>query len=236
MSPIYKIVKRLFSKKKRGVNAEFLGEQYKIEIKDPSLYDLAATHRSSGTSEDNERLELLGDAVLDLVVADHLFHAYPELDEGQLTKLKSKMISRDQLIHIAKMEGLSDSLVFSKQKDLDPELIIGNVLEAIYGAMYLEQGFAIVKDRAVQMFNRTCDMNALFRDLHDPKSMLLEWSQKLKKNIKYEVEPHNSNTFRAKVSVDGRAIGEGFGSSKKRAEKDASRIALGILETLDEEE
>lgn len=229
MSPIYRIVKRLFSKKKRGANADFLGELYQIEIKDPALYDLAATHRSSGTEQDNERLELLGDAVLDLVVADYLFRAYPDLDEGKLTMLKSKMISRDHLIQIAKSEGLVDSLVFTKQRDLNPDLIIGNVLEAIYGAMYLEQGFAIVKDRAIQMFKRTCDTDELLKDLYDPKSQILEWSQKEKKNIRFRIEALGSGEFLAKVTVDGEFVADGLGTSKKRAEKQAARNAMNLL-------
>lgn len=207
-------------------NERFLEKQFEIRIKDFSQYELALTHRSYSSNKDNERLELLGDAVLDLIVADFIYCHFPEMDEGLMTKLKSKFISRENLIEIATKEGLIDGLELNKQKDLEEKLIIGNVLEAIVGAIYIDQGYDIAKDRAIRMFERSSPVEQLLGDLHDPKSQLLEWAQKNKKDIRFTIDTKGRNYFEAQLFIDQELIATGVGKSKKKSEKDAARSAI----------
>lgn len=190
---------------------------------------MATTHRSACIKPDNERLELLGDAVLDLIAADYLYRCFPQMDEGRLTKLKAKLISRVQLRRIAELDGLVREIEITKQHDLDARLIIGNVLEAIFGAIYLDQGYNISRDRAVLMFDRHCDLNELIDDLEDPKSQLLEWSQREKNPLRFQLEERSEGRFEAHVFVGDEHIASGGGRSKKKAEKVAAKQALMTL-------
>jgi len=209
-----------------STNKAFLEDCFSIRIKQFNQFELALTHRSHSAGADNERLELLGDAVLDLIVADYIYHRFQEMDEGLLTKLKSKFISRDNLIAIATKEGLTEGLNLSKQKDLEQELIIGNVLEAIFGAMYIDQGYEICRNRAIRMFERSSPVEELLADLHDPKSQLLEWAQKCKKEVRFVIDPKGRDRFEARLFLDEDFISKGIGKSKKKSEKNAARQAI----------
>lgn len=222
---------RLFFSRRNSAstNLTFLESRFNIRIKDSTQYDLALIHRSYTSEEDNERLELLGDAVLDLIVADYIFHSFPEMDEGLLTKLKSKFISRENLIEIANKEGLTEELEIERQKDLDQELIIGNVLEALFGAMYMDQGYEIARDRAIRMFERSSPVEGLIKDLHDPKSQLLEWAQKYKREIRFAIDSKGRDEFQARLYLDEQLIAKGLGKTKKKSEKEASRRAIEDL-------
>ncbi|NND94414.1 MAG: ribonuclease III [Flavobacteriales bacterium] len=211
-------------------NLLFITKCFDLRLNESKHYQLALIHRSSPGAENNERLELLGDAVLDLIVADYLFHNFPELNEGELTKLKAKLISREQLNQIGHEIGLVENLNLEKQKDLDPSLLIGNVLEAIFGAVYLDQGYQKTKQVAVKMFEQTCDIRTLSENLHDAKSLLLEWSQKARKNIRIKIHPEENENFRAKIYIGETLIAQGEGRSKKRAEKNAARKALKVID------
>jgi ribonuclease-3 len=215
-------------------NIKAIEEIFDLKIKDTSLYHLSLVHRSSSIeSADNERLELLGDAVLDLVVVDHLYRLFPDLDEGKLTKLKSKIVSREHLSALAIQLGLVERLSLVKQKELSPELLIGNVLEAIFGAIYLEQGFEIAQLRALKMIEDHIGLDSLFVDLVDAKSKLLEQAQKNKWNIVFSVKEESRESeyrFSARVKYGDRILGQGKGSSKKKAEKSAAAQALKTLQ------
>ncbi len=216
-------------------NKRFLEKQFEIRIKDFQQYELALTHRSHTSEKDNERLELLGDAVLDLIVADYIYRQFPEMDEGLLTKLKSKFISRENLIDIARKEGLIEGLDLYKQKDLEQKVIIGNVLEAIFGAIYIDQGYDIAKDRAINMFQRSSPVEHLLSDIHDPKSQLLEWAQKQKMAIRFAIDAKGRDRFEARLYLDQELIATGTGKSKKKSEKDAARIAIERMNIVEED-
>ncbi|NNC83504.1 MAG: ribonuclease III [Flavobacteriales bacterium] len=226
-------LKGVFRQRDLSHNIRFLNQRFNIRIKDQRLYDLALVHRSSAENKDNERLELLGDAVLDLIVADFLYKDFPTLNEGELTKLKAKIISRDQLNSIGHQYGLVDELELVKQKDLDPSLIIGNVLEAIFGAMYLDQGYTLTHRAAIAMFKETCDVPLMLENLHDAKSLLLEWSQKKKKALNFRVRPKPDGRFKASIYIGDMLIAQGEGRSKKKAEKEAAKRALAVIEILE---
>jgi len=233
MSFISRLMQRLSKKEDLGQNIQVLQKTFDIVINNSAPYELALTHRSATKGDDNERLELLGDAVLDLVVADHLYVQYPNLDEGKLTKLKAKLVSRERLSGLAINLGLNKNLMITRQRDLEVELIIGNVLEAIFGAMYLEQGFEVSKARAMKMMNDHVIIDTLLLDLVDAKSKLLELAQKKRWNISFVVreEPRSSDMkFSATVKWDERILGTGKGNSKKKAEKEASVHALETIQ------
>ncbi len=230
MTSVLSRIKNLFlGRNKVSNNISFIEGQFEIRTKDSTQYDLALMHRSNATAQDNERLELLGDAVLDLIVADYIFQRFPEMDEGFLTKLKSKFISRENLIEIARKEGLSTELDIAKQKDLDQDLIIGNVLEALFGAMYLDQGYEISRDRAIQMFERSSPVEGLLNDLHDPKSQLLEWAQKNKIQVRFAIDAKGRARFETRLYLDEELVAKGSGRSKKNSEKEAARRAIEEL-------
>ena len=230
MSRLLSWIKHFFSKRTSvSTNMSFVESRFDIQIKDSTQYDLALIHRSYTSGEDNERLELLGDAVLDLIVADYIFQGFPEMDEGLLTKLKSKFISRENLIEIANKEGLTEGLEIERQKDLDQELIIGNVLEALFGAMYMDQGYDIARDRAIRMFERSSPVEGLIKDLHDPKSQILEWAQKYKREIRFAIDNKGRDEFQARLYLDEQLIAKGLGKTKKKSEKEASRRAIEDL-------
>lgn len=214
-------------------NIAFLQETFDIKIGNRVLFDKALIHRSAALELDNERLELLGDAVLDLCVAHHLHDRYPHLKEGALTKLKSKLVSRERVQTLAIEMGLAEHLQLVKQKDLNPELIIGNVFEAIWGAMYLDQGFECTKDRVIRILTAKIDTDLLLEDLLDAKSKLLELAQKQRWDIRLHVteQPRTSSyRFKAEVRYGSDLVGIGHGNSKKQAEKEASTEALHVLQ------
>ncbi len=189
-------------------------------------------HCSVTDKKNNERLEYLGDAVLDLIVADILYKEYPDLNEGQLTKLKSKLVSRDNFRKLAIALNMHTDLPIQKQKDLEAEKIIGNVLEAVFGAMYYDQGYEVTKDRATNMFRTHCSMEEMIENMVDPKSSLLEWAQKHKRRLKFqmkEIPNLKGPRFQAEVLLDGQPLCKGEGSSKKRAQMSASRKAMEEL-------
>jgi ribonuclease-3 len=224
---------RLFRTTQVSGNISFIQETFDIKVGNSLLFDKAFTHRSAALERDNERLELLGDAVLDLCVAHHLHDRYPHLKEGALTKLKSKLVSRERVQTLAIEMGLAQHLELVKQKDLDPELIIGNVFEAIWGAMYLDQGFECTKERVIRILTAKMDTDALLEDLLDAKSKLLELAQKERLDIRIHVseQPRTSPyRFKAEVKLESDLVGVGHGNSKKKAEKEASIEALRVLE------
>ena len=164
---------------------------------------------------------------------DHLYRCFPELDEGKLTKLKSKIVSREHLSALAIRIGLTERLTLMKQKEISPELLIGNVFEAIFGAMYLEQGFDTARRKALEIIEKEVHLEGLLVNLVDSKSLLLEIAQKNRWNITFHVreEPKDAeHKFMAKVKKNNIVIGEGRGNSKKKAEKEASAHALQTLQ------
>ncbi len=202
-----------------------------------NLYKLALLHKSKNKNESNERLEYLGDAVLNLIVAEYLFKKYPFKDEGFLTKIRSKIVSRDSLNDLGRKVGLKELINFKNVDEFSKNYksIFGDALEAIIGAVYLDVGFEycqeyIVKNIIIPYYN----FDELVNKTHNFKSKILEWSQKEKKLIKFSTKKiilkNNSSQFESILIIDNKEISKGFGNNKKDAEKDASRLACKKLE------
>ena len=202
-----------------------------------NLYKLALLHKSKNKNESNERLEYLGDAVLNLIVAEYLFKKYPFKDEGFLTKIRSKIVSRDSLNDLGRKVGLKELINFKNVDEFSKNYksIFGDALEAIIGAVYLDVGFEycqeyIVKNIIIPYYN----FDELVNKTHNFKSKILEWSQKEKKLIKFSTKKitlkKNSSQFESILIIENKEISKGFGNNKKDAEKDASRLACKKLE------
>jgi len=213
---------------------------------DETLLERALTHRSAiqngiTNTNSNERLEFLGDSVLGLIVTDELFHSFPDKTEGELTRVKSHIVSREILAHEAKRIGLGKYLILGcgeeRSGGRDRHSILSNTFEALLGALYLDGGI----DHARMFIKRFLvkDLNRFFkRKFHaNYKSWLLEHVQgEGKKNPMYRVlkesGPDHKKIFTVEVSVLGEILGRGQGLSKKKAEQAAAYEAvkkLGLL-------
>lgn len=209
---------------------------------DLSLYKTALTHRSvrEGADENNERLEYLGDAVLSALIADYLFKRYPYKEEGFLTEMRSKMVNRQQLNEIAVRMGLKKITLYNKTDgSLKVSQIFGNTLEALVGAVYLDQGYKKtirwVKDRIIlpHMF-----MDDLENLEINHKNKLYGWANKNGKVLEFEtLDEHLENgrrLFTIAAVVDGINIAVGKAFNKKDASQIAAQLAvekLGITGT-----
>ena len=208
---------------------------YPVKI---NLYTHAFTHKSSsiklsdGSLVNNERLEFLGDAILDAVITDYLFKIYPEKDEGFLTQLRSKVVKRKNLDYLAKKFNLQDFLVTDIDKSNKMKHVFGNAFEAFLGALYLERGYKFSKRYIIKhILKLYVDLSILEKTETDFKSRIIEWAQKNKREIQFESyeEYHNNGKiqhFVSQVSIENEILGKGLGESKKDSEQKAAKEAL----------
>ena len=205
------------------------------------LYKLALIHKSAsivldnGQHINNERLEFLGDAVLECVSSDYLFIEFPDKNEGFLTQLRSKMVSRQTLNEVAKRIGLDDYVITHSSNNLSQKHIYGDAFEAMMGAIYLDQGYDFVNRLLInRIFVDYIKVGSLLESETDFKSRLIEWCQKNHHTIHF-VTSHDktySSThpfFYSKVLIDNMEVGYGAGDSKKEAEQRAAHsVSLGL--------
>jgi len=206
-----------------------------------SLYQLAFVHKSASGNIfknhqiNNERLEYLGDAILDSVVAEYLYHKFPDKDEGFLTQMRSKIVNRENLNTIAVKLGISN-LVVSRVSNENHRSIYGDALEALIGAMYLEMGFQKTKRLILERFvQNNISIVKLLETETDFKSRIIEWGQKHKKSVNFTSyeefdEGQNGMVFISHLIVVDEIMGRGMGVSKKDAEQNAARQALQLIE------
>ncbi|HLP93424.1 MAG: ribonuclease III [Chitinophagales bacterium] len=202
------------------------------------LFKLAFFHKSTFNSKDyaianNERLEFLGDAVLSTIVGEYLFKKYPNSDEGFLTKMRSKIVKRNSLDEIADRMGLDLFLANYNQTRLSKSML-GNALEALVGAVYIEQGYEGTKTFVVRrILRKYLDIHELEGFDDNYKSQLLEWCQKNGRQIEYKVvakyKSEKRDKFKVAVFVDGRKVGTADDFNKKSAEQLASERAMTVL-------
>ncbi|MBN1158821.1 MAG: ribonuclease III [Bacteroidales bacterium] len=212
----------------------FLPRHYK-------LYQLAFVHKSASqivfnnVKVNNERLEFLGDAILDSLIAEFLFHRFPDKDEGFLTRMRSKIVNRDNLNLIAIKLGISN-VVISKTANDNHRSIFGDALEALLGALYLDKGYnrtkKLVTERIIQ---NHINVNKLLDTETDFKSRIIEWAQKNKKTINFtnfeeSDDQSHAPLFTAHLIIGDEIMGRGSGNSKKEAEQNAARQALQFIE------
>jgi len=223
------IIAGLFSLNKKFSNKVYhLTGFYPINAQ---LYHLAFLHSSlaSESNMSNERLEYLGDAVLSLVVADYLFLKFPFRDEGYLTDLRSKMVSRNNLNNIAFKMGIEEMLQYNKSDSfLSRKSISGNALEALIGAVYLDHGYIGAKQFIMRkLVAQHMDIEDLEASEFNYKSKILEWGQKNDVKIDFvvleEKRTLRHSLYKIALMVDGNESGIGQDTSKKNAEKKAAK-------------
>lgn len=212
--------------------SDYLQRHFGFSTKNPHLYKQALRHSSSvpkGASAEmrsNERLEFLGDAVLDIIVADYLYKAHPNKSEGELTKMKAKIVSRRMLNSIGDKLEIAQHLEARLGKQPIHSAMVGNALEALIGAMYLDKGFSFTFETMLVLLKEN-GIDKKVHDVTDFKSKLHEWSQKKRKTLSFEVEsesPEGGNARYVMVAlINGEIRGRGKGKSKKVAEQYAAR-------------
>ena len=198
------------------------------------LYKLALIHKSAslvledGRAINNERLEFLGDAVIEAVTSDYLFIEYPDRDEGFLTQLRSKIVSRQSLNVLAVNIGLDRHVISNGSTSVTQKHIYGDAFEAMIGAVYLDQGYEFVNRLLInRIYFRHLSLDELTESETDFKSRLIEWCQKNRHKIVFRTgydKEYSANhpVFYSTVLVDGMEVGHGSGDSKKEAEQHAA--------------
>jgi len=182
----------------------------------------------------NERLEFLGDAILDAVISEHLFKFFPAKNEGELTQARSKLVSRDHLNTLAEqlnIEPLIETRLNDHQK---VKSLLGNTLEALIGAVYLDQGYDRTKAFIInRLLHDFVELEEIDDVIISYTSKIYEWVQKEKKEIRFIQEeakgPLHRPEFYAKVIIDGEEIAQGRGDTKKKAKEECARQAYELL-------
>ena len=210
--------------------------------RDIKLYRLAMIHRSRPVKQangrwcNNERLEFLGDAVLNNVVADFLYQTYPNKREGFLTSTRAKIVQRESLNRIGESLHLDQQMRALSRTTSHNSYICGNALEALVGAVYLDQGHKRCRRFIInRLIKKFFDLNDLVKTEQNFKSRLIEWAQKCHVPISYElVETHtdanNNPIFRTAIILAGIFASDADGYTKKESHQLASRKALERLE------
>lgn len=218
-----------------------------VTFKNTSLLEQSLIHRSylNETSQElssNERLEFLGDALIGLAVADDLYWRFPELQEGDLTKLRAAVVCRDSLAEVARSLDLGDYLYLGRGEEQGGgrkrERNLACVFEALIGAVLLDKGYDVARELLLKLLRAAIDQAAEQLDVMDYKSKLQELIQ-LRQQVTptYRVVktagPDHDREYSVEVVAAGVAIGMGLGKSKQQAEKEAARAALEKLNAED---
>lgn len=209
---------------------------------DIQVYQQAFLHKSSLVEDDNgkhinnERLEFLGDAILDAIIADIVYKHFPNKREGYLTNTRSKIVKRETLNHIALELGLDKLVKYTTKVNSHNNYIYGNALEALIGAVYLDQGYERCYDFIHRVFiQRFINIDTIARKEMNFKSHLIEWSQKNKLEVTFNIiESFNDNdgnpVFQTAVILAGDIqMGIGIGYTKKESQQNASQMAIKKL-------
>lgn len=208
----------------------------------PELYHLALIHKSAANKIynnpklNNERLEFLGDAVLDSIVAEHLYKVFPDRDEGFLTQLRSKIVNRETLKRISLKLGIGN-MVISKVANENHKAVYGDALEAIIGAIYLDKGYRRTKSFVLtRIIDYHINIKKLSKTEIDFKSRIIEWGQKNKKEISFTCREDTTTNQKIPVFIShllifDKIVGMGSGYSKKEAEQNAAKQALANIES-----
>lgn len=212
------------------------------------LYKLALIHKSAsvelddGSHINNERLEFLGDAVIESITSDYLFIEFPDRDEGFMTQIRSKIVSRQSLNGIASKIGLDRYVISNAAGNMSQKHIYGDAFEAMMGAIYLDKGYDFANRLLInEIFGRYLSLDDVLRSETDFKSRLIEWCQKKHYSIEFRTDHDRASSsshpgFHSVVYVDGIAVGHGTGDSKKEAEQHAAySVSQGAPQSLDDE-
>jgi len=205
---------------------------------DIRIYEQAFLHKSSSLKSENgkwinnERLEFLGDAILDAIVADIVYHAFDGKKEGFLTNTRSKIVQRESLNRMALNLGIDKLIVISSRNRSHNSYIYGNALEALIGAIYIDQGYQVchkfVEDKIITPY---INLTQIAKKEVNFKSKLIEWSQKYKILIEFNLiesftDNNNNPVFQTQVLISGQSAGVGIGYSKKESQQNAAKVAM----------
>jgi ribonuclease-3 len=221
----------------------FLGMKKILGFKPKNLeiYQKAFVHRSANRKDkagfpmNYERLEFLGDAMLGTIISKHLYSKVPDGDEGYLTKMRSKIVSREHLNELGKDLNLIDFVESRIPKSRFGDNIHGNVFEALVGAIYLDRGYKFcekfINNRIIEPY---VDIEQLEGKVISYKSLVIEWCQKQKRSFNYDIYEDTGNDvikhFAVKLSIGGKIVAKARATSKKKAEERASKRAYFALQ------
>lgn len=214
----------------------------KIQFKNKDVLQVALTHSSFayeiGSNEFNEKLEFLGDSVLGVVITAFIYDNYPKLQEGGLAKLRANLVRAETLADVAGEIGIGDFILIGRGAEQSGgrrnASILADCVEAIIGAIFLDQGYAKTRDWVIELFRDRIAERGSQKELGDPKTTLQEvtmdkWSTLPDYDIVQEAGPAHRPSFSAAVSIKGTVYGRGNGRSKKQAEQVAAKEALEQL-------
>ena len=222
--------------------AQAIEERVGYRFRNPALLETALTHHSlapASGSHNNEKLEFLGDAVLDLAVSDLLMQQFPRHQEGDISKLRASLVNTRVLAAKARALGLGEAILLGKGEEKsggrEKDSILAAAYEALVGAIYLDRGFAAVRRVLARQFAADLKARAGIA-VEDCKTQLQEITQKLFKatptyTLVRESGPDHAKSFASQISIGGRILGRGEGKSKKSAEQAAAMEALRALRT-----
>ena len=220
-------------------NISLLEKEINYEFKKKSLLEEALTHSSYANERDlkcNERMEFLGDSVLSVISAEFLYRKFPDMPEGQLSKLRSSLVCTASLSGFARQIGLGDYLRLGKGEILtggnNRSSILEDAFEALIAAIYLDSGLEAARQHIVKFLETELENHQI--NFKDYKSRLQEVIQQnpdsnLSYHITGESGPDHNKEFEAEVCLDSNVIGKGKGKSKKQAEQEAAREALQLM-------
>lgn len=237
---------RIYPRPARGIPEAFceLEGRFGYHFRDANLLIRALKHRSYAYARDedgvdsNERLEFLGDAVLDLIVTEYLYRTFGKKREGELTQIKSLVVSKSILSRKAEEIGLGDHVFLSDAEELAGGRrrvsILGDAYEAILGALYLDGGLRVVRRFVHRTLLRDLELFIADERYINYKSMLLEWTQREGRGhpsyrVAGEEGPDHRKMFTVEVAIQGKRVGRGQGQSKKKAQQMAAKRALRRL-------
>jgi ribonuclease-3 len=218
-------------------------QRLKLPFSNIGLLCRALTHRSymnehKDAVEDNERLEFLGDAILDFLVGAWLYNRFPEMAEGQLTRLRAALVGNQRLADFARKLEVGQAMRLGRGEaengGRDRSVLLGSIFEAIVGALYLDGGIQPVREFVEPILETAVNEIMAARLDHDAKSMLQEWSQAqgfgppVYRTVS-DTGPDHDKCFTVEVWIDGQARGWGSGHSKQAAAKAAAKTAIDLI-------
>jgi len=233
----------LFKRKKNPLR-EYIKNVLKYTPQDMLVYEQALMHRSlsggglDGVKTNNERLEYLGDAVLSAVIADFLYKKYPLANEGFLTNLRSRLVSRSHLGKLAHKMGLDDHIKKNEQNPSISPSINGNAFEAFVGAIFLDKGYSFTRKVIVNLIlDIYVDLSVIEKEDTNYKGRLLTWAQKHRRQVEYKIvkeikEPRSQKQYLIHLFIDGNFVSEGCSFNIKSAQQQAAMYACESMNIL----
>jgi len=228
-------IKNIFKPQKKFSETFFLKLKDTLDInpKNKDLFKIAFTHSSLNKKDDKgkkinyERLEFLGDSIFSMIISQYIFFNFPEANEGELTKLKAKIVSREKLNYIGKEMGLLNLINIKNQKNFGKN-IYGNLLESLLGALFLDQGFETTKNYIIKKIIKPyINLDSINISILSYKSLILELAQKRKRKITFKTIINNEDdstiNFSSNLYLDGNFVSNSYGFSKKKAEENVSK-------------